>query len=223
VTPVRPSIVLFDLDGTLSDSARSILASLRHAFASCGLPPLDPEVERTVLGPPFAEVLPPFLDGVPIARITAAYREHYHAGGMFDTTCYAGVPDLLAELRDHGVRMAIATSKPEHSAVPIVEHLGIGAFFETVGGDTAEGARGNKALVIGEVLRRLGDPEPSSVLMVGDRSHDVLGARAHGLSCAGAGWGYGLPDELGVAGAAPICAAPADLGRFLGEVLAGGC
>jgi phosphoglycolate phosphatase len=214
-----PSVVLFDLDGTLSDSARSILASLRHAFASCGLPPLAPDLERTVLGPPFAEVLPPFLGPVPITRITAAYREHYHAGGMFDTTCYDGIPELLAELRDRGVRMAIATSKPEHSAVPIVDHLGIGSFFETVGGDTAQGARGNKALVIGEVLRRMGEPDPSSALMVGDRSHDVLGARAHGLACAGAGWGYGLTGELGEAGARPICAAPADLGRFLAGVL----
>lgn len=215
------SVVLFDLDGTLSDSARSILASLRHAFASCGLPPLDPDVERTVLGPPFAEVLPPLLGGVSVALVTAAYREHYHAGGMFDTTCYGGIPDVLAELRDRGVRMAIATSKPEHSAVPIVEHLGLAAFFETVGGDTPDGARGNKALVIGEVLRRLGDPEPSSVLMVGDRSHDVVGARAHGFACAGAGWGYGLPGELGDAGADPICATPAELGRVLAGAFAG--
>jgi phosphoglycolate phosphatase len=215
VTRAHPSIVLFDLDGTLSDSAGSILTSLRHAFEHCGLPPLDPAVERTVLGPPFAEVLPPFLNGVPVARVTAAYRAHYDAGGRLDTSCYSGIPDLLGELRERGVRMAIATSKPEHSAVPIVEHLGLREYFETVGGDTPDGSRGSKALVIADVLRRLGSPDPSTVLMVGDRSHDVLGARAHALACAGAGWGYGLPGELGDAGADPVLATPAELARFL--------
>ncbi len=93
--------------------------------------------------------------------------------------------------------MAVATSKPEHYAVPIVEHLGLAEFFETVGGDELDGSLANKALVIGQVLARLGSPDPAAVLMVGDRSHDVEGARAHGIAAIGAGWGYALAGGVG--------------------------
>jgi phosphoglycolate phosphatase len=100
--------------------------------------------------------------------------------------------------------------------VPIVEHLGLAEFFATVGGDELDGSLRTKALVIGKVLRRL-DRQPSDgVVMVGDRAHDVLGAREHGLRCVGAGWGYGMPGELERAGAQPICARPADLLPALG-------
>lgn len=214
----RPSVVLFDLDGTLSDSARGILSSLRHAFGEFGLPPLSAEAEQGILGPPFSEALPPHLGTVAVADITAAYRAHYHAGAMFETSCYPGMSDVLDHLRERGTRMAVATSKPEHSAVPILEHLGLRDYFETVGGDTLSGTRGSKAAVIGEVLARMGDPDPDSVLMVGDRSHDVLGARANGIECAGAQWGYAQPAELTKAGARWICARPADLGALLGSV-----
>jgi phosphoglycolate phosphatase len=145
---------------------------------------------------------------------------------MFDAEVYAGVPAVLAGLRERGVVLAVATSKLEEFAVPIVEHLGLRDYFATVAGDIQvdgagpgqSGGRGSKALVIAEVLRRLGDPDPATVLMVGDRSHDVIGAQAHRLACAGAGWGYGQPGELAAAGADPICATPAELARYLGLV-----
>lgn len=150
--------VLFDLDGTLSDSARGILAALRHAFAVHSLPPLDPATEQAILGPPFYESLPPLLGDVPLESIIAAYREHYGAGGMFDTVAFDGVADLVARLHATGTRLAVATSKPEHYAVPIVEHLGLGGYFEVIGGDALDGSRGTKALVIADVLRRLDHP-----------------------------------------------------------------
>lgn len=208
--------VLFDLDGTLSDSARGILAALRHAFAVHSLPPLDPATEQAILGPPFYESLPPLLGDVPLEPIIAAYREHYGAGGMFDTVAFDGVADLVARLHATGTRLAVATSKPEHYAVPIVEHLGLGGYFEVIGGDALDGSRGTKALVIADVLRRLDHPDPASVLMVGDRRHDVEGAREHGIDCAGAGWGYGLPGELAAAAPMAICAHPRELAGLLG-------
>jgi phosphoglycolate phosphatase len=205
-------IVLFDLDGTLSDSAPGILAALRHAFEVTGLPPLDPVTEQRLLGPPFYESLPPLIGGTELLpAVITAYRECYGSGGMFDTSLYAGMRDVLVRLHSAGVRMAVATSKPEHYAVPIVEHLGIAEFFETVGGDELDGSLPTKALVIAKVLRRLGAPQPHDVIMVGDREHDVIGARAHGIGCIGAGWGYGTPGELASAGATPICATPAEL------------
>ena len=128
--------------------------------------------------------------------MVSAYRRHYVVdGAMFDTTRYDGVLEVLTELAGRGYRLAVATSKPEPHAGEIVAHLGLAEFFVTVCGDTVDGARDSKALVVGEALRRLGEPDPSRVLMVGDRSHDVLGAAAHGLDCAGALWGYGTRDR----------------------------
>ncbi|HEU5267752.1 MAG TPA: HAD hydrolase-like protein [Jatrophihabitans sp.] len=210
-------MVLLDLDGTLSDSAPGILGSLRHAFAVNDIPPLDPQTERSLLGPPFYESLPPLLpDPAQLPAVVEAYRESYAAGGMYDTVVYDGVPEVLAAAATEGIRLAVATSKPEYFAVPIVERLGIAHYFETIGGDNLDGSLPTKALVIDKVLTRLGRPTADTVRMVGDRRHDVLGAREHGIGCVGAGWGYGLPGELAAAGAAPICARPAELPAALG-------
>lgn len=211
-----PGLLIFDLDGTLSDSAPGILAALRHAFAVNGVPPLDAVTEQALLGPPFYTSLPPLIGGEDkLAAVIAAYRDHYQSGSMFDTTAYDGVADVLAAAGDAGRRLAIATSKPEHYAVPIVEHLGLARFFDTVAGDTLEGGRPTKADVVGEVLARLG-ADPADAVMIGDREHDVFGAREHGIPCVGAGWGYGLPGELQAAGADPICDRPRDLVAALG-------
>ena len=208
-----PEVVLFDLDGTLSDSAPGILSALRHAFAVNGIAPLDPATERSLLGPPFYESLPPLIGGGAdrLSAVIGAYRERYAAGDMYETRAYDGVADVLAAARAAGLRLAVATSKPESYAVPIVKRLGLADHFETIGGDELDGSLRTKALVIAKVLRRLGDPEPASVLMVGDRSHDVTGARQHGIGCVGAGWGYGADGELADAGAQPICATPQEL------------
>jgi phosphoglycolate phosphatase len=212
-----PSHVLFDLDGTLSDSAPGILGSLRYAFAANGLEPLDAHTERDILGPPFYESLPPLIGGEErLPAVIDAYRRHYGDGGMFDTSAYAGVRDVAEYLHGAGVTLAVATSKPESYAIPIVEHLGLTRFFATIGGDELDGSLRTKALVIEKVLGRLGVEPSADVVMVGDRAHDVIGARAHGLRCIGAGWGYGMPGELEKAGADPVCAAPADLLPALG-------
>ena len=204
--------VLFDLDGTLSDSAPGILGALRASFAEAGLDWVDAETARSLLGPPFWHSLPPLVGEDRVDQVVAAYRRHYVEGGaMFDTARYDGVLETLQALADRGYRLAVATSKPEPHARRIVEHLELAGFFETVCGDTLDGGRGSKALVVGEALRRLDGPDPSTVLMVGDRSHDVLGAAAHGLDCAGALWGYGTAAELTAAGALRLCAKPSEV------------
>lgn len=204
--------VLFDLDGTLSDSAPGILGALRASFAEAGLEWVDPDTARSLLGPPFWHSLPPLVGRERVAQVVASYRRHYvECGAMFDAARYEGVLEVLQELSGRGYRLAVATSKPEPHADRIVAHLGLDGFFETVCGDTLDGDRGSKALVVGEALRRLGGPDPSTVLMVGDRSHDVLGAAAHGLDCAGALWGYGTAAELAAAGALRLCAKPSEV------------
>lgn len=211
------NVLLFDLDGTLSDSAPGILAALRQAFADVGAPPLDDATGRRLLGPPFHQSLPPLLgDARLVDEVIARYRVHYGAGLMFETTAYDGITDVLVAAHRRGTRLAVATSKPEPYAVPIVERLGLLELFETVCGDDLHGGRGTKALVIGEALRRLGVTDPSRVAMIGDRSHDVAGAHAHGIVCIGAAWGYAADGELETAGADIVCSTPADLGRLLG-------
>ncbi|MDQ1750650.1 MAG: phosphoglycolate phosphatase [Pseudonocardiales bacterium] len=205
-------IVLFDLDGTLTDSAPGILDSLRKAFADLGLPWIDETTARSLLGPPFYHTLPPLVGADRVAETIAAYRSHYvDDGGMYLTSAYQGIPELLDALSARGVPMAVATSKPEIHARQILAHLGLVDHFATIGGDTLDGDRDSKALVVGEVLRRLGDPDPDCVLMVGDRSHDVLGSAAHRVSCAGVLWGYGTTQELTAAGALRLVSRPADL------------
>lgn len=212
-----PPFVFFDLDGTISDSAGSILGALRLTFAEFGLPPLDPATERTLLGPPFRETLPGLIGGHDIADFVTAYRRHYGAdGAMFDTVAYPGIEDVLRGLVAAGTRLALATSKAEMMAAPILERLGLAHYFTHICGDLPDGSRGAKALVVGEALRRFGDPAAELVLMVGDRRHDVEGAGAHGVSTLGAGWGYGAPGELAAAGAIEIFATPLDLCTYLG-------
>lgn len=208
-------IVLFDLDGTVSDSAASILGSLRQALAANGLAPLDPDTERGLLGPPFYESLPPLIGEHNLWPVIESYREHY-ATAMYDTTAFPGVVALLQALHADGRRLAIATSKPERYARPIVEHLGLARFFETIGGDELDGSLKTKALVIDKVLHRLGRPHPAEVVMVGDREHDVHGARAHGIDAIAVRWGYALPGELEAAAPAVICAEPHELADVLG-------
>jgi phosphoglycolate phosphatase len=208
-------IVLFDLDGTVSDSAPGILSSLRYAFEVNGLPPLDATRERELLGPPFYDSLPPIVGDDLLWPVIESYRARY-AEAMYESVAYPGVADLLEALRRDGRRLAIATSKPEHYAVPIVEHLGLDRYFETIGGDELDGSLRTKALVIGKVLDRLGRPDPADVVMIGDRSHDVVGAREHGIDAIGVRWGYGLPDELERARPAHICATPTEVAAVLG-------
>jgi len=208
---VSYQIVLLDLDGTLSDSAPGILESLRLAFDELGLPWVDEDTARALLGPPFWHSLPPLVGADRVDEVVTIYRRHYWAGAMLRTNAYPGVTELLAGLAERGLRLAVATSKSEPQAVRMVEHLGLAGYFETICGDTVDGRRDSKALVVGEALRRLGRPDPAQVLMVGDRSHDVLGAAAHGIDCAGALWGYGTRAELENAGAIRLCAEPREV------------
>lgn len=207
--------VLFDLDGTLSDSAPGILAALRHALDVHGIPRLDAVAEQEILGPPFYESLPPIVGAHRLRSVIDAYRERYDTT-MYDTVVYPGIREVVTALAADGRRLAVATSKPEFYAQPIVEHLGLLPYFETIGGDSADGTRPTKALVIEQVLKRLGDPAPADVVMVGDRSHDVVGARAHGIDCVAVTWGYAVPGELEQVRPAHVVDTAAGLAAVLG-------
>jgi phosphoglycolate phosphatase len=215
-TLARPDTVLFDLDGTLIDSGPSILAALRKAVAEEGVPALPPDAERSLLGPPLYRALPPLV-GDAADRVVRTYRRIFVAEGFaYRAQPYPGIEDLLDGLARFHVRLAVATSKLESAALAILEHLGLAGRFATICGDTQDAGRPTKADVIAEALRRIGESpprtgEPSPMMMVGDRSHDVIGAREQGLPCLGAGWGYGSPGELETAGAVVVLPDPAAL------------
>lgn len=213
----RVTTVLFDLDGTISDSAPGILGSMRAAFAEHGIEWPDDATAHTLLGPPLRVSLPPFVGDERLDAVITSYRRRYVGErAMLDATVYDGVADLLGSLVAGGTRLAVATSKPEPQATLILEHLGLAGCFAEICGDTLGGDRGTKALVVGEVLHRLGRPDPREVLMVGDRHHDVEGSRMHGVDCAGVLWGYGSRAELQAAGAWAICAVPGDVAALVG-------
>jgi phosphoglycolate phosphatase len=205
--------VLLDLDGTLVDSAPGILGSVRAALDEVGVDYPDDAVDQSLLGPPMYESIPRIAPGAPVDDVMAAYRRIYiEEGGYALSTPYPGADALVRALHGAGIRLAISTSKTEISARKILAGQGWTELFTEIVGDTPDAGFPTKAAVVGEALRRLGHPSGADLpVLVGDRHHDVAGARAHGLDCLGAGWGYGLPGELEEAGAVAVYASADDL------------
>ncbi|OLT09758.1 hypothetical protein BJF78_05905 [Pseudonocardia sp. CNS-139] len=192
---------LLDLDGTLVDSAATIVEHLAAALAEVGLPVPGPERLRMLVGPPFETALPELgLTADETVAVIETYRASYDAVAATVTPVYPGVPALLAGLHEDGVRLAVATSKPETTARKIVAGVGLAGYLELVGGAEHETGRVGKGAVVGSVVRRLGlDPAREPVVMVGDRHHDVDGAAEHGIPTVGVAWGYAEPGELAAA------------------------
>ncbi len=207
--PIRH--VFFDLDGTLVDPRVGIVGCLQHALKAVGAPvPESPRLERFI-GPPLAETFGRLLgaaDRERIARAIAAYRERFGATGLYENCVYDGVRDMLGALRAAGRSLWVVTAKPTVYSTRIVEHHGLRAYFRNVHGSELNGDRADKGMLIGYVLEteRL---RARSVVMVGDRVHDVLGARANGVASVAVRWGYGSPDELTTARPDVIVGSPA--------------
>ncbi len=206
---VRP-LVLLDLDGTLTDSAPGIVASARVAYAALGLPVPDDATLRSFVGPPLVGSFR--AHGVPEERVVeavTAYRAEFAARGMWDNAVFAGIPEALVALRAAGATLLVATSKPTVYALPITERFGITAAVDGVFGAPPDLVASDKAAVIAAALGSLAVPfDPRRTLMVGDRRHDVQGARAHGIDTLGVAWGYAADGELERAGAVGVVARP---------------
>ena len=214
-------MVLFDLDGTLTDAAPGILACIRYALDDMGIPHPDDATMRTFLGPPLADTFGRHfaMTDAQIAQAIAKYRERYHDVGLFENAVYDGIPELLDGLQAEHRVLAVATSKPTYSATRILEHFGLADRFAFIGGADLEGTRHDKAAVIAHTLEELGARgavrQGAQPVMVGDREHDVHGARAHGIDTIGVLWGYGDAGELLGAGAVTLCASPGQLLQVL--------
>ena len=192
----HPQLVLFDLDGTLTDSAQGIVASFRHALTEIGAQIPDGDLVGRIVGPPMRHTLHTMGLGEQADAAMAAYRADYTTRGWSMNSVFDGIEPLLIDLQSRGVRLAVATSKAEPTARRILEHFGLDGYFEVIAGASPDGTRAEKADVVAHALRQL-QPLPERVLMVGDRRHDVEGAAAHGIDAVVVGWGYGHADFEG--------------------------
>ncbi len=215
--PSRFSAVLFDLDGTIVDSAPGITATLAYTLEELGEPVPTPSELVAWVGPP---ILDSFRDlaGFTTEQAQHAltiYRPRYLSTGVFDAHVYEGVPEVLAAIHAAGIPLSLATSKPETPARIVLEHFGLAQYFTELTGASDDERRSAKADVVAEALRRLGEDgaDLSRPVMVGDRHHDVEGAAAHDVPTIFVRWGYGDPAEE--AGAIGIAQTPAQL---LGEL-----
>jgi phosphoglycolate phosphatase len=208
--------VLFDLDGTLTDSYLGFERSLLHALAHVGVAP--PDDLRQFVGPPLELTFRGLgLDDAGADEALAVYRERYWDVGYLENEVYAGIPELLDALDTAGVRAAVATSKPEPTSLRILEHFDLARRFAVIGGATFDGTRSHKHEVLAHTLATLAPlSDPSApVIMVGDRRFDVEGARHHGLEAIGVLWGYGDRAELEAAGAWAIAPTVEELRTLL--------
>ena len=210
--------VLFDLDGTLTDSGEGIMNCVQLALNHFGIPVERRDDLRVFVGPPLRETFPKF--GIPEAEVEHAievYRSRYNTVGIFENEPYPGIRELLQTLKERGFRLFVATSKPEASAFRVLDRFELSQYFEEIAGATWDGSRDSKEAVIAYLLKKIGDVDQA--VMVGDTRYDVAGASAHGIPTIGVSWGYGTADELLAAGAVTI----ADTAEALLTLLENGC
>ena len=195
--------ILFDLDGTLTDSGEGIINCVIYALERFGLPIPSRESLRYFVGPPLHESF--IKQGVPVdqaEKAVAVYRERYLPIGNFENIPYPGIRELLETLKTEGHTLYVATSKPEQISIDVLEHFDLAKYFDRICGATMDTSRSNKEAVIAYLLEQNGRTD--NIIMVGDTKFDVIGAKAHGIPCIGVSWGYGEIQDMLEAGASAI-------------------
>lgn len=194
---------LFDLDGTITDSGLGIINSVVYALKKLGIEVSDRKKLECFIGPPLEESFSKYFGFSEKEAIHAVslYREYYKEKGILENQVYPGIEVLLKELNEKGKTVALATSKPEIFAKKILEYFHLSEYFGFIGGSNLDGTRTKKSEVIEYVLSNLGNPPREQVIMVGDREHDIYGAKQTGISSLGVLFGYGNRSELEEAGA----------------------
>lgn len=209
--------VLFDLDGTLTDPGEGITNSVAYALKKWNIQVEDRSTLYKFIGPPLQDSFTEYygLSEEDSWKSVEYFREYFRDRGIFENVVYPGIPELLKTLKDSGRKVIVATSKPEHFAVQILEHFGLAQYFDFVAGASMDEVRVKKADIIDYALESCGITELSSVLMVGDREHDVFGAKKIGVDCIGVLFGYGSRQELTAAGATYIAETVEDILKFV--------
>jgi phosphoglycolate phosphatase len=205
--------LIFDLDGTLTDPKPGIAACIQHAMKGLGHHAPDVDELRWCIGPPLKEAFAKLLntaDPTVIDRALVLYRERFGTIGLFENAVYEDVPDTLQALRSLGYRTFVATSKPFVYAERIVRHFALAELFDKVYGSGLNGLRSDKGELIAHVMltENLSSAE---VLMIGDREHDVIGAKKNDVGCIGVAYGYGTEEELRTSGALSVAGSPGQI------------
>ena len=194
---------LFDLDGTLTDPGVGITNCVRYALERFSIYPKSREELYPYIGPPLIDSFQEYhgLSKKDALKAVSYYRERFSGIGLLENEVYSGIEDLLSELKDRGVTLIVATSKPEEFAVKILEHFDLLKYFDFIGGNNLNEERPTKSVVIAYVRERYSDISGDNTVMIGDRKYDVEGAHNHGLPAIGVLYGYGDLSELTEAGA----------------------
>ena len=208
---------MFDLDGTLTDSAEGIFNSIRYGLEKAGYPVPEPHILQKFLGPPLYESYMKYCGMDPEQSMQAVgfYREYFSERGLFENAVIPGIPALLDELKRNGLCLHLATAKPEVYAIPILQHFGLYDDFTFLGAATLGKERSHKDEVIRYVLENAGIADKRECIMIGDRDNDILGARSCGIASIGVLFGYGSREELLDAGADYIAETPADIAEIV--------
>ena len=208
--------ILFDLDGTLTDPRDGIVRCIQYALERLGLEPRPDRELLHYIGPPLRESFSELLNTTDEFALTHAvniYRERYSTIGLLENEVYAGIPEALSALRGRGDRLFVATSKPGLYAQQILEHFGLAGYFLNIWGCELDGTRADKGELIAHLLERE-RLRPGDTVMIGDRLHDAVGARANGVMPVGVLWGYGDEAELTSAQCKLLVRAPEELTRL---------
>lgn len=209
--------LLFDLDGTLTDPGIGITNSVMYALGKFNVKIPDRSELYKFIGPPLKDSFQTYY-GFSDEQCELAigyYREYFKKRGMFENEVYDGIPDLLKRLKQDGKTLIMATSKPEVFAIEILKHFGLYEYFDVAAGASLDASRNKKGAVIEYALDRCGIRDGSSAIMIGDREHDVIGAKENGLDSIGVLYGYGAYDELKTAGATFIAVEPMDILKYV--------
>lgn len=214
------TLILFDLDGTLTDSGPGIIRCVQYALRKMGRPVPEAQELACFVGPPLLEQ---FMDYGGFSReegmeAVRFYRERYSSAGIFENALYPGIPEMLEHLAGRGIRLGVASSKPEIYVRQILEYFGLLKYLDPVTGSELDGRRTDKTEVIEEALRRSGYKNAEEqVIMCGDRCYDARGAAGRGLRFVGVSYGYGSREELLEAGAERIAGTVRELEQMLLE------
>ena len=209
--------VLFDLDGTISDSGEGITNSVKYALKKFGIEETDYEKLKRFVGPPLYASFEKYYGFSHEEAVKAVeyYREYYNAGGIFELKIYDGVIDLLKALKRSGKKVILATSKPEIYAEKIAERFGFKEYFDNISGALLDGSRIEKADIIEYALKRVGNPDAKACIMIGDTAFDIIGAKAFKMDSVGVTYGYGDYDELSSYGADRIVESVNELKKII--------
>ena len=210
-------IILFDLDGTLTDPGEGITNSVAYALGKYGIEVTDKKELYKFIGPPLKDSFMKYYGFSEEEAIKAIeyYREYFRDTGIFENKVYEGVEDMLSTIKESGRRIILATSKPEEFAVRILQHFGLKKYFNVVAGASMDSSRSKKGDVIAYAISLCDDFDKDKSIMIGDREHDMLGAKENGLKSLGVLYGYGSEEELKKAGADYIVSTPADILKLI--------